>query len=100
MIAASSKIAIARVSLAGMNIRAAVVQFEHAAGAKEKNFAKIESFAGAAAEKKVQLLAFPECCITGYWFLTKLSRKQLQDLAEPFPTGPSPRRLLALSARY
>lgn len=83
-----------------MSIRAAVVQFEHAAGAKEKNFAKIEFFAAAAAEQQVQLLAFPECCITGYWFLTKLSRQQLQDLAEPFPNGPSARRLLGLARKY
>lgn len=88
------------VILPGMTIRAAVVQFEHAAGAKEKNFAKIESFASVAAEQQVQLLAFPECCITGYWYLTRLPRQQLQDLAEPFPSGPSPQRLLKLASKF
>jgi predicted amidohydrolase len=83
-----------------MTIRAAVVQFEHVAGAKEKNFAKIESFAQAAADQKVQLLAFPECCITGYWFLRNLSRPQLKDLAERVPDGPSTRRLLELSRKH
>ena len=76
------------------------MQFEHAAGAKDKNFAKIESFVHAAARQKVQLLAFPECCITGYWFLRNLSRQQLETIAEPVPGGPSTARLLALARRY
>lgn len=78
-------------------IRAAAVQFEHAAGNKSANFEMIESFARQAAGKGVQLLAFPECCITGYWFLRNLDRGQLQALAEPVPGGPSTRRLLELA---
>src|SRR3954471_24657599 len=81
-------------------IRAAAVQFEHAAGDKEANFAKIESFIRRAAEQGVQLLAFPECCVTGYWFLRNLSLPQLQALAEPVPGGPSTQRLLALARRH
>jgi predicted amidohydrolase len=83
-----------------MTVHAAVVQFEHAAGAKEKNFDRIEFFTQAAAGQGVRLLAFPECCITGYWFLRTLSREQLDALAEPVPDGPSSRRLLELSRRY
>jgi predicted amidohydrolase len=78
-------------------LRVGVVQFEHAAGQKESNFGKIERFARQAAEKQVKLLAFPECCITGYWFLRNLTRTQLVKLAEPVPAGPSTRRLLALA---
>jgi predicted amidohydrolase len=80
-----------------VTIRAAVVQFEHVAGDKEANFAKIESFARRAAADDVQILAFPECCITGYWYLRNLTRDGLGRLAEPVPDGPSTRRLLALS---
>src|SRR3954468_13640157 len=80
-------------------LRAAVVQFEHAAGDKAANFAKIERFASDAAERGVQLLAFPECCITGYWFLRNLTRAHLTDLAEPIPDDPSTQRLLHLSRR-
>jgi predicted amidohydrolase len=79
------------------SIRAAAVQFEHAAGNKPANFAKMEAFARQAAGNGVQLLAFPECCITGYWFLRNLSRGQLDALAEPVPVGPSTRRLLELA---
>jgi predicted amidohydrolase len=81
-------------------IRAAVVQFEHAAGDGAANFAKIEAFCARAASAGVQLLACPECCITGYWFLRNLSRQQLDTLAEPIPGGPSTRRLLDLARRH
>ncbi|HCO92664.1 MAG TPA: acyltransferase, partial [Phycisphaerales bacterium] len=56
------------------NIRVASVQFEHAAGDKKANIAKIESFVQQAAGLGVELIVFPEACITGYLFLRKLSR--------------------------
>ena len=82
------------------NIRVAAVQFEHAAGDKAANFAKIEAFAAQGAMRKVAIVAFPECCITGYWFLRNLSREGLWALAEEIPDGPSTRRLLELSRRH
>jgi predicted amidohydrolase len=81
-------------------IRAAAVQFEHVAGSKDANFARIESFSDKGARQRVQILAFPECCITGYWFFRNLSRPQLVDLAEPVPDGTSTRRLLELARRH
>ncbi|CAN5170321.1 hypothetical protein BH09SUM1_BH09SUM1_32200 [soil metagenome] len=45
------------------NVRAAVVQFEHANGDKAANFAKIESFGRDAAKQGVQIIAFPEWII-------------------------------------
>jgi predicted amidohydrolase len=48
------------------NIRAASVQFEHASGDKHANLTKIENFVMQAAEQGVELIEFPECCITGY----------------------------------
>jgi predicted amidohydrolase len=81
-------------------IRAAVVQFEHAPGDKAANFAKVERFAAEAAARDVRLLAFPECCLTGYWFLRNLSHTALIDLAEPVPEGPSTRRLVALAREH
>ena len=82
------------------NIRVASVQFEHSAGDKEANFRKIRHFVREAAERRVEIVAFPECCITGYWFLRNLSREQLDALAEPVPGGPSTRALLALSREH
>lgn len=80
-------------------LRVAVVQMEHVSGDKRANWEKIERMAGEAAKRGVQMLAFPECCITGYWFLRKLSREQLWDVAEHVPGGESCRRLLELAKR-
>lgn len=81
-------------------LRAAAVQMESAAGDKEANFAKIESILGDAAGRSVQLIVFPECCITGYWFIRRLSAQQLGSLAEPVPAGASTRRLRELSRKH
>src|SRR5690242_2662259 len=78
-------------------IRAAAVQFEHAPADKARNFGKIDSFVAKAAEARVRILAFPECCITGYWFIRNLSRQQLGELAEGVPEGPSTRKLIGLA---
>ena len=79
------------------DVRAAAVQFEHAAGDKQANLDKIESFVAAAAKQSVELIVFPECCITGYWFLRHLSRRQLLELAEPVFDGPSSKALAGLA---
>jgi len=82
------------------NIRVASVQFEHAAGDKAANLAKIDRFARDASAQRVAILAFPECCITGYWFLRNLTREQLLALAEPVPAGSSTQALLGLSRQH
>src|SRR5206468_5508942 len=53
-----------------------------------------------AAAQGVRLVVFPECCITGYWFIRNLSLEQLAALAEPVPDGPSTRRLSDLARRH
>ena len=82
------------------NIRVASVQFEHAAGDKKANIAKIENFVRKAAVDGVQLIVFPEACITGYLFLRILSRQEIQALAEPVFDGPSSQTLMALAKRH
>ncbi len=82
------------------NIRVSSVQFEHIAGDKKANLAKIEHFVRLAAGHGVELIVFPEACITGYLFLRKLSRKELEDLAEPVFDGPSSQALMALAKEY
>ena len=47
--------------------------------------------------RNVQMIAFPECCLTGYWFLRRLSRPEIEALAEPVFAGPSSQALLSLS---
>src|SRR3989441_3492604 len=82
------------------NIRVAAVQFQHAPGEKAANLATIERFVASAAAQQVEIIAFPECCISGYWHLRKLSRDELTALAEPVPLGPAAQRLLALSRQH
>ncbi len=82
------------------DIRAAAVQFQHLPGDKAANLETIRSFAEAAAAQQVDLLAFPELCLTGYWHLRDLSRPAITALAEPVPEGASTQALLALSATH
>jgi len=79
------------------NIRAAAVQFEHLPGDKAANFEKVRRFAREAVRRDVHMIAFPECCLTGYWFLRRLSRPEIEALAEPVFSGPSSQALLSLS---
>jgi predicted amidohydrolase len=82
------------------NIRVASVQFEHAAGDKQANLAKIENFVRQAASQGVELIICPECCITGYWFLRRLTREEVRSLAEPVFDGPSSQALMALAKEH
>ncbi len=81
-------------------IVAASVQFNHHAGDKAYNLAVIEHFVKEAEAKHVQLIAFPEMCITGYWHVRTLSREEVLALAEPIPAGSATQTLLALAKRH
>lgn len=81
------------------DFRAAAVQMESAPGNKHANLEKVRAWTAIAAERGAQLALFPECCLTGYWFLRKLGRDSLEALAEPAPEGPSSQALLELSRK-
>jgi predicted amidohydrolase len=81
-------------------LRAAAVQLESLPGDKDANFTALERFVKQAVEQGVQLVVFPECCISGYWFMRNLTPEGLAALAEPIPRGPSTQRLLALAQHY
>ena len=82
------------------NIRVASVQFEHKSGDKQANMSAIRSFVEKAASENIEMIVFPECCITGYWFLRKLSRDELERLAEPVFDGPSSQEIISLAKTY
>jgi predicted amidohydrolase len=82
------------------NVRAASVQFQHLPGNKAANLEKIRGFTEKAAAAGVQVIAFPEMCITGYWHVRKLSEAEIAELAEPVPAGPSTQFLISLATRY
>jgi predicted amidohydrolase len=60
----------------------------------------MERFLEAAAKQGAQLVVFPECCITGYWFIRNLPPAELDALAEPVPSGASTQRVVALAAKH
>jgi len=80
-------------------IRAAAVQFNHTPRDKAANLATMAAFINQAADDGVDLLVFPEMCITGYWQLRDDSREQIEALAEAVPTGPSTTQLIAHAQR-
>jgi predicted amidohydrolase len=67
---------------------------------KEANFRTLERFVRQAAAAGARLVVFPECCVSGYWFIRNLAPDALAALAEPIPDGQSTERLLALAQRY
>jgi predicted amidohydrolase len=81
-------------------VRVASIQMESRAGDKASNFAVVERFVKQAASRKVAMAVFPECCITGYWFLRNLTAFQLAELAEPVPDGPTSKRLSRLAGEF
>jgi predicted amidohydrolase len=81
-------------------IRVAAVQFNHKTGDLAYNFGRIEYFCQQAGDRGVQLISFPEMCITGYWHIRNLDRAAVIDLSEPVPDGPSSRRLRRLAEKH
>src|SRR3954464_7090354 len=70
------------------DIRVATVQFQHAPSDKEYNLGRVRHFVGEAARSSVEMIVFPEMCLTGYWHVRKLSNDAFAALAEPVPDGP------------
>jgi predicted amidohydrolase len=81
------------------SLRVASVQMVSAPLNKEANLGAVECLAARAARRGARLAAFPECCITGYEPLAKLSTAELRDVAERVPSGTSVQRLLASARR-
>jgi len=82
------------------DIRAAAVQFQHAPGDKAANMEILRAFVHDAAAQRVNLIAFPEMCLTGYWHVRNLSREAIEALAEPVPSGASTQAVLDLSTQH
>ena len=78
-------------------LRVASVQFQHAHADKAANLQTVRSFVQQAREQRVELIIFPECCLSGYWGLRRMSREQLWELAEPVLLRPSQRPQAAAS---
>lgn len=83
------------------DIRVATVQFQHAPGDKLFNLGRDRHFLTEAARaKSIEIIAFPEMCLTAYWHVRKRSRAAFEALAEPVPDGPCTQELLHLSREH
>lgn len=80
--------------------KVASVQFEHLPGDKAANLAKVRKYVVEAAKQGADMVICPEMCVTGYWFLRDLSKKELEKLAEPIPNGPTTQELLILAKKF
>jgi predicted amidohydrolase len=79
------------------DLTVAAVQFQHLPGDKWANLDIVRQMVAQAQPQGVEIIAFPECCLSGYWHLRKLSREEIIALAEPVPDGPLAAALLDLS---
>jgi len=77
-------------------LRLATAQFEPRDGDKPYNLGCIDALAAEAADLGAELTAFHECSISGYTFLERLSREQIEALAESIP-GPSTEKLVEIA---
>ncbi len=82
------------------NIAVTTAQFEHTSGEKAANLAIMDRMAEQAATNGSSLIAFHECCISGYTIARSLDREQLLALAEYVPNGPSTTSLIKIARRH
>ncbi|WP_052283280.1 nitrilase family protein [Kluyvera genomosp. 1] len=82
------------------SIRVASVQFCHRASDKAYNLSVMEHFIAKAHKDNVQILAFPEMCITGYWHVPDLSTQEVINLAESTDTSQSLANVALLAKKY
>ena len=66
-------------------LRVAGVQIEHKDGDKDYNLGVIEYFTRKAALEGVEVVAFPECCISSYMHLATLDYNELVALSDEVP---------------
>jgi predicted amidohydrolase len=82
------------------NLKIAAVQFENRSLDKEYNLGVIDHFSDQAASAGTDIIAFHECCISGYTVANSLSKDALLKLAEPVPGGPSVEKLTTIAAKH
>ena len=82
------------------DIRVAAVQFQARPGDKSYNLGRVREFVAKAAESGVEIIAFPEMCLTGYWFVRNLAREEVEALAESLPNGLCAHELIRLSRAH
>lgn len=81
-------------------LKISTAQFENKSGDKAYNISVIDKLAKQAADEGSKVIAFHECSVTGYTFARNLSKKEMLDLAEFIPNGPSVVKLTEIAQKY
>jgi predicted amidohydrolase len=81
-------------------LKISTIQFENKSGDKSYNLSKIDELAKKAAADGSKVVAFHECCISGYTFAKRLSKKELLKIAEHVPGGESIQKLTRIAAKF
>jgi len=81
-------------------IKAASVQFNHRPNDKVGNLETIRQFCEKARREGVELIVFPEMCITGYWHVRNLSKEKIDALSEEVPSGRSSSALVEMAKEF
>jgi len=82
------------------NLKIATAQFEHKSHDKSFNLSLIRGLTEKAARQGAKVISFHECSITGYCFARRLTREQMESLAEPIPDGPSVQKLVEFAKTF
>jgi predicted amidohydrolase len=82
------------------DIRVAAAQFEPRDNDKDYNLSRIDALVGTAAEQGAEIASFHEGCIPGYSWIQPLDHRQLLEVAEPVPDGPSVKALAAIARKH
>ncbi|NOX54848.1 MAG: nitrilase [Planctomycetes bacterium] len=82
------------------DIRIAAAQFEHRNGDKAYNLTRIRELVARAVQQGAEIVSFHECSISAYSFVQTLSKRELAELAEAVPDGPSTRQLIRIAAEF
>lgn len=81
------------------NIRIATAQFENKSNDKHYNLSVIDKLSAQASQHGAKMIAFHECCVSGYTFARHLSKEQMLKLAELIPGGESTNALTQIAKR-
>lgn len=81
-------------------LKISVAQFEPKDGDKKYNLSVIERLASESKETGAEVVSFHELSVTAYTFLKNQNKKQLLELAESIPNGPSTKELIRISKKY
>ncbi|MBT4694178.1 MAG: acyltransferase [Planctomycetaceae bacterium] len=81
-------------------MKVATVQYQHFPGDVTANMAVVKGFVIEAASKHVELVLFPECCLSGYWHLRNLTRAELEGIGQNVPNGSACTEVRELAETY